>query len=110
MTTIDKIDNYTKDTHTFFDYFCLKTKKAFKLTDANKQLIAKKLKEGYTIDDLKKATDNFVRDDWPERVNRLDLIYCIGKQRGKPDNLEKWMNIQPKKLSESEAFRRRGDR
>lgn len=84
-----------KDLDTFFSYFNLKTKKAFKLTPAAKDLITKRLKEGYTLEQLKKAVDNFVLDDWPERQNRLDLIYCIGRQRGKPDNLEKWLNYKP---------------
>ncbi|MES0334816.1 MAG: Lin1244/Lin1753 domain-containing protein [Candidatus Magnetobacterium sp. LHC-1] len=85
-----------KDVETFFDYFTLKTKKRFRLTDANKELIRTRLKDGYTIEQLKKAVDNFIQDDWPERKDHMDLIYCIGKQKGKPDNLEKWLNYKPK--------------
>jgi uncharacterized phage protein (TIGR02220 family) len=80
---------------TFFSYFLLKTKKAFKLTEANKKIIKARLVDGYTIEQLKKAVDNFVLDDWVERINNLDLIYCIGKQSGKPDVLEKWLNFKP---------------
>ena len=76
----------------FFTYFLLKTKKAFRLTDDCKHLIEGRLKD-YTIDQLKKAVDNFVADPWEGRKDRLDLIYCIGKQRGKPDHLEKWLNM-----------------
>jgi len=79
----------------FFGYFLLKTKKEFKLTEANQELIGRRLKEGYTIEQLKKAVDNFIQDDWPERTKHLDLIYCIGKQKGKPDALEKWLNYKP---------------
>lgn len=83
---------------TFFSYYLLKTKKSFHLTDANKTLIEGRLKEGYTIDQLKQAVDNFIQDEWPERKNHLDLIYCIGRQKGKPDNLEKWLNYKPREV------------
>ena len=49
------------------------------------------------MDELKRAVDNFVKDDWEGRESHLDLVYCIGKQRGKPDALEKWLNYKPKK-------------
>jgi len=80
----------------FFNYFILKTKKSFKLTPSTRQLINKRLGEGFTLEQLKLAVDNFVQDDWVERPKHLDLIYCIGKQNGKPDNLEKWINFKPK--------------
>lgn len=79
----------------FFSYFLLKTKKAFKLTPANRDLISKRFKDGFTLEQMKQAVDNFVQDDWPERQNRLDLVYCIGI-RNKIDNLEKWLNYKPK--------------
>lgn len=85
----------TKEISLFWNYFLLKTKKAFKLSDDKRELIAKRLGEGYTLEQLKQAVDNFVADDWEGRAEHLDLIYCIGKQKGKPDNLEKWLNKQP---------------
>ena len=81
----------------FWDYFLLKTQKKFSLTKDKKELIRKRLAE-HSLDTLKKAVDNFVADDWEGRADHLDLIYCIGKQKGKPDNLEKWIN----KLSKDE--------
>ena len=80
----------------FFQYFLLKTRKEFKLTKDKRRLIARRFEEGYTLQQLKQAVDSFVADDWPGRADHLDLIYCIGKQKGKPDNLEKWLNIQKK--------------
>ena len=44
----------------FFNYFCLKTQKNLKLTKERRHLIAKRLKDGYTIDQLKTAVDNFI--------------------------------------------------
>jgi len=76
----------------FWEYFILKTKKNFKLTRDKQELIEKRLREGYTLEQLKQAVDNFVQDTWESRAEHLDLIYCIGKQKGKPDNLEKWLN------------------
>jgi len=79
----------------FWSYFLLKTRKAFKLSDDKRELIKKRLAEGYTLEQLKQAVDSFVADDWEGRAEHLDLIYCIGKQKGKPDNLEKWINKEP---------------
>ena len=81
---------------TFFSYFLLKTKKQFKFTKDKADLIKKRLSEGYTVEQLKRAVDNFVEDEWEGRNNHCDLIYCIGRQKGKPDNLEKWLNKQKK--------------
>jgi len=78
-----------------WSYFLLKTKKTFKLTTDKKSLIKKRLEDGYTIEQIKQAIDNFIQDEWPDRGKHLDLIYCLGKQKGKPDNLEKWINYKP---------------
>lgn len=90
-----------KDTHTtalaFLEYFCLKTKKQYKLSTEREVIIEKRLAEGYTLDQLKLAVDNFIQDDWLDRCKYVDVIYCIGRQKGKPDALEKWLNFQPKK-------------
>ena len=85
-----------KDIQTFFSYFLVKTKKDFTLTADKKELIARRIADGYTVEHLKKAVDNFASDTWEGRKEHLDLIYCIGKQRGKPDNLEKWLNSETK--------------
>lgn len=80
----------------FFAYYLLKTKTKFRLTPDKKALILSRLQTGYTIDQLKLAVDNFIKDPWEDRKKHLDLIYCIGKQRGKPDSLEKWLNFSVK--------------
>jgi len=79
----------------FFNYFLLKTKKVFKLTLTNRNLIRQRLNDGFTIEQMEQAVDNFMQDDWPDRQKHLDLIYCIGI-RNKIDNLEKWLNYKPK--------------
>jgi hypothetical protein len=78
----------------FFNYFLLKTKKTYKLNGARRAVIESRLKD-HTLDELKKAVDNFVKDDWPDRHKYTDIVYCIGV-RNKIDNLEKWLNYQPK--------------
>ncbi len=88
-------DTYTKAIEEFFNYFLLKTKKSLKLTPERRAIIAKRLKDGYTLEQLKQAVDNFVLDDWPERHKFIDLVYCIGV-RNKIDNFEKWFNYKPK--------------
>ena len=92
---IIELDLLNKNTKECFDYFCLKTKKSLKLTPDRKALIKKRLSEGYTLEQLKKVVDNFVQDDWPERSNYIDLVYCIGV-RNKVDNLERWLNYKHK--------------
>jgi len=86
--------NISREVNEFFNYFLLKTKKAFKFTQEKGELIEKRFGEGFTLEQLKQAVDNFVQDPWRGRAEHLDLIYCIGKQRGKPDNLEKWLNTK----------------
>ena len=92
-------DTYTKDNTyivDFFDYFLLKTKKSLKLTIERRALIEKRLQEGRTLTELKQAVDNFVQDDWIDRHKFMDLVYVIGI-RGRIDNLDKWLNVKPKK-------------
>lgn len=81
----------------FFNYFLLKTKKSLKLTPERKTIIERRLNEGRTLEELKRAVDNFVNDDWPDRHKFLDIVYCIGV-RNKIDNLDKWLNAKPKKV------------
>jgi len=91
-TTIDTKQKISKPVSSFFQYYLLKTKKQYKLTPDREKLIKKRLADGYTPEQLRLAVDNFVKDDWEGRANHMDLIYCIGKQNGKADNLEKWIN------------------
>ena len=88
----------------FLDYFNLKTNKKLTLTEDRKNIIKKRLSDGYSFEQLKKAVDNFIQDDWPDRYKHIDIIYCIGKQRGKPDNLEKWLNQSTKHTNKSLAY------
>jgi hypothetical protein len=88
-------DIHTQDVTSFFEYFCLKTKKRFTLNQVRRDIITLRLKD-HSLDQLKLAVDNFIQDDWPDRHKFIDIVYCIGT-RGKVDNLEKWLNWQPKK-------------
>uniref|UniRef100_A0A6M3KJE0 Uncharacterized protein n=1 Tax=viral metagenome TaxID=1070528 RepID=A0A6M3KJE0_9ZZZZ len=54
-------------------------------------MIARALKV-YSVEEVKEAIDAFVADPWPERKRFLDPVYCFGKQRGKADNLERWIS------------------
>lgn len=94
-----------KKVQDFFDYFCLKTKKSFKLTEDKIGLIKKRFEEGYTPEQLRLAADNFIQDPWEGRAQHLDLLYCIGRQKGKADNLEKWLNWIPKNRPQGAAAR-----
>ena len=100
----DKVNNNNKERVvkgkqteclSFLSYYNEKTKKHFRPTKSNLDLINSRLKDGFTVEQLKMAVDNFVKDDWVDRHKYMDLIYCIGKQRGKPDNLERWINWKP---------------
>jgi hypothetical protein len=89
-------NKYNETAKDIFAYFCLKTKKSLKLTPERLCIIQNRLTEGYSLDQLKLAVDNFVQDPWPDRHQYFDLIYCLGQQRGKPDALDKWLNCKPK--------------
>ena len=82
------------DTTEFMSYFNLKAQKKLSITPARKKIIDSRLKD-YTLDQLKTAVDNFVKDDWPDRAKYTDVVYCIGV-RNQIDNLEKWLNFKPK--------------
>ena len=82
---------------TFWTYFLLKTKRGFKLTPVSRNLITERL-SSYKLEELKKCVDAFINDEWPGRKDHLDLIYCIGHQKGKPDAVEKWLNKPGKKV------------
>ena len=51
------------------------------------------MKEGRTVEEMKRAIDSFVLDEWDGRGKYMDIVYCIGKQRGGADNLDKWVNV-----------------
>ena len=82
-------------TQEFFDYFLLKTKKSYRLSPERKKIIETRLND-HSLEELKRAVDNFVLDDWPDRHKYIDIVYCIGT-RNKIDNLEKWLNATPPK-------------
>lgn len=92
-------DEYNQNIKECFSYFLIKTKKSLKLTPERKHIIKQRLAEGFTIKQLKTAIDNFCRDDWPERYKYVDLLYCLGRQRGKPDSLERWLNFVPNSIA-----------
>jgi uncharacterized phage protein (TIGR02220 family) len=87
------------DVSEFFDYLLLKTKKNLRMNEARRGIIERRLKDGYTLEQMKKAVDNFVQDPWEGRQNHIDVVYCIGI-RNKVDNLEKWLNWTPRKKEE----------
>ncbi len=87
----------------FFNYFLLKTNKKLKLTSERERIIVQRL-QTHSLEDLKRAVDNFIQDDWPDRGNYIDIVYCIGV-RNRVDNLEKWLNWKPKsKLTASQEY------
>jgi hypothetical protein len=72
-----------------FNQVCHKT---LTLTKDREGLISRRLVEGRTIEEMKKAITNFSKDDWPDRPKYMDLVYAIGV-RNKIDNLDRWLNF-----------------
>lgn len=81
-----------KEVVEIFDFFNVTLNKKLKLSIERESLISKRLSEGRTVDELKKAILNFSKDDWADRYKHMDLIYAIGT-RNKIDNLDKWLNM-----------------
>jgi uncharacterized phage protein (TIGR02220 family) len=90
-----KVNTYRPLCQEVLDYFCLKTGKKFLLTKDRGAVISQCLKEGRTLEDFKKAVDNFCQDDWPEREKFMDIVYVFGV-RNKINNFDKWLNFTPK--------------
>lgn len=78
----------------FLEYFNLKTGKKLGMDGDRHAIITARL-ETHTLEQLKVAVDNFIKDTWADRSKYVDIVYCIGKQKGKPDNLERWLNFKP---------------
>lgn len=93
--TMNKKTNI-QEAHEVMTFFNSVFNKQYKLNSARRDLIDRRLKDGYTLEQLKTAIINFSKDEWPERHRFCDLVYCIGV-RNKVDNLEKWLNTTPKK-------------
>ena len=72
-----------------FSYFCEKANRKLTLSTDRKKILHDRVKEGATLEDMKKAVDNFMHDDWPDRHKYLDIVYCFGI-RNKINNYEKW--------------------
>jgi hypothetical protein len=87
----------------FLDYFNKLVNRSLSMTKARERIIVDRLKEGKTMNDLKRAADNFSKDDWPERHKFCDIIYCVGI-RNKVDNLDKWLNAGKKDNSLARAI------
>ena len=66
----------------------------------NEQIIITNLNKKRTEEQLKKAIDNFSKDDWPDRHKFTDLVYCIGV-RGGVDNFDKWSDFENQKSDPS---------
>lgn len=87
-----------KDIRDVFEHFCLRTGKILTLNDSRRKSLLRRLREGFTVDQLKQAVDNFIQDDWPDRYRFLDIRYCFDVIKG-VDNLEKWLQTKPKEES-----------
>lgn len=89
----NKVNKKKEDISTFLKYFNEKTGKKYSLTPERKRIIEQRLKN-HSLDQLKIAVDNFIKDDWSDRPKYTDIVYCIGI-RNKVDNLERWLNFTP---------------
>jgi len=81
-----------------FAYYLLKTKKKFSLTPARRRVIERIHKLKIPKEDAFKAIDNFCNDDWEGRARFMDVVYCLGQQRGGVDNFDKWFNYDSTKV------------
>jgi len=77
------------------NYFNDTCKKKLTITDDRKKIIKSNLDLGRKVDDIKKAISNFSKDTWTGRPQYMDLVYAIGKQKGKPDNFDRWLSYEP---------------
>lgn len=74
-----------------FEFFCLTLGSKILLSPERSRLIEHRLKEGRSMEELKKAIVNFSKDEWVDRKKFCDLVYAIGV-RNKVDNLDRWLS------------------
>jgi uncharacterized phage protein (TIGR02220 family) len=77
----------------FLEFYNKTTNQKLKPNQKRTMWIKRRLAEGYTLEDLKTAATNFIKDDWEDRYKFLDVRYCIGII-GDKDNLERWLGTQ----------------
>lgn len=87
-------NTYVEQVDSILSFFNEITHRNLKPTRERKELIARRLKDGHTVDDLKKAILHFSLDEWPERYKFVDLVYAIGMRKG-VDYVDKWINAVP---------------
>lgn len=64
------------------------------------KMIADRLKEGFTVEEMIRAIDAFKNDDFPDRGKFLEIKYCFGTM----EKLEKW-SLQPaKRLTQAQEY------
>lgn len=86
--TVSIID---EDVGRVFIYTCKAIGRELKPSIKRHDIIKKRLKEGYTVEQMKEAADNFSKDPWPDRHKYSDIVYIFGIRNG-VDNLEKWLH------------------
>lgn len=85
-----------------FNYFVVTTGRpsTFRFNSVRERWIRKRLKEGRTIEELKKAITNFSKDSYfkQRKSQHIDLLYAIGIQPNLGvDHLDKWLEVEVKK-------------
>jgi len=92
MKSKNKIIN--KKVKEVFGYYLTKIGKDYKLTEERKSVIKKRIKEGYTVEQMKKAVDNFMLDTWEDRDKYNDVVYIFGTIK-KVNKLDYWLSAKP---------------
>lgn len=102
--TIDTtINTNTIDIDTFHKYWLGKINKQeheFWLTELRKNAIRSRLAEGRTVDDLKRAADNYFNDGWEERKKFAWWERYEEYVLRTTEKLESWINKKKKHWSE----------
>lgn len=86
----DNKNTTTQQIQEVFEFFCFTLRKKILLSKDRQRIIELRLKEGRSVEELKRAITNFSMDDWADRHKFCDLVYAIGV-RNKVDNLDKWL-------------------
>ena len=77
----------------FLEWFNESTGKKYRGTDRVKSSFNARIRDGYTKQDLKKALDNALADDYITGDNGNGKWYLTPEYFLRPNILEKWLNI-----------------
>jgi len=82
-----KEQQYDEMFQSFIDWFNATTGRNFKYTDNYRKMFNARVKEGFTMDDFKKATKAMLKNKWVVDNKKQEPVHLL-----RPDNFQRYLN------------------